>query len=110
VLEHTAADGDGPVNALDRALGKALTRFYPEVAELELVDYKVRVLSGDESGTASVIRVQIEYSDGRETWGTVGASTDIIHASYEALIDAIEYKLVKDRVVPKTSDGAVVPA
>jgi len=109
VLEHTAADGDGPVNALDRALGKALTRFYPEVAELELVDYKVRVLSGDESGTASVIRVQIEYSDGRETWGTVGASTDIIHASYEALIDAIEYKLVKDRVVPK-GDEAVVGA
>jgi 2-isopropylmalate synthase len=99
-LEHTAADGQGPVNALDRALGKALRRFYPQVRELELVDYKVRVLGGDASGTASVVRVQVEYGDGLETWGTVGASHDIIEASYEALIDAIEYKLVKDRVVP----------
>ena len=99
-MEHTAADGDGPVNALDRALGKALARFYPQLADIRLTDYKVRVLSGDESGTGSVIRVQIEYSDGIESWGTVGASTDIIDASYEALIDAIEYKLVKDRVRP----------
>jgi LeuA allosteric (dimerisation) domain. len=102
-MEHTAADGDGPVNALDRALGKALKRFYPQLAEIRLTDYKVRVLSGDESGTGSVIRVQIEYSDGIESWGTVGASTDIIDASYEALIDAIEYKLVKDRVRPHTA-------
>jgi len=100
VMEHTAADGDGPVNALDRALGKALGRFYPQLGDLRLTDYKVRVLGGDEAGTASVIRVQIEYSDGIESWGTVGASTDIIDASYEALIDAIEYKLVKDRVEP----------
>lgn len=100
ILEHTAADGDGPVNALDRALGKALTRFYPDLADLRLTDYKVRVLGGDEAGTGSVIRVQIEYSDGIERWGTVGASTDIIDASYEALIDAIEYKLVKDHVEP----------
>ena len=101
VLEHTAADGDGPVNALDRALQKALTRFYPEVGSLRLVDYKVRVLAGDESGTASVIRVQVELTDGIEVWGTVGVSSDVIDASYEALIDAIEYKLVKDRVAPE---------
>ena len=100
-LEHTAANGDGPVNALDRALGKALQRFYPSLAELELRDYKVRVLSGEEKGTASVVRVLVETSDGRNTWGTVGASTDIIDASYEALIDAIEYKLLSDNVTPQ---------
>ncbi|MEX2501482.1 MAG: alpha-isopropylmalate synthase regulatory domain-containing protein, partial [Trueperaceae bacterium] len=104
-LEHTAADGDGPVNALDRALGKALTRFYPQLADLRLVDYKVRVLGGDEEGTASVIRVQVEFSDGVESWGTVGASSDLIDASYQALIDAIEYKLVKDRVVPHVASA-----
>ena len=100
-LEHTAANGDGPVNALDNALRKALLRFYPSLGELELTDYKVRVLSGAETGTASVVRVQVETTDGHETWGTVGASTDIINASYEALIDAIEYKLLKDKVTPK---------
>jgi len=100
-LEHTAASGDGPVNALDKALGKALQRFYPTLASLHLIDYKVRVLSGDETGTASVIRVQVEFSDGSTSWGTVGASTDIIDASYEALIDAVEYKLVQDGVAPQ---------
>ncbi|MBS3968388.1 MAG: citramalate synthase [Truepera sp.] len=100
-LEHTAATGDGPVNALDRALAKALTRFYPSLAELQLTDYKVRVLSGPETGTASLVRVLVEMRDGRERWGTVGASSNIIDASYEALIDAIEYKLLKDRVPPK---------
>lgn len=99
-LEHTAASGDGPVNALDQALGKALQRFYPSLASLKLTDYKVRVLFGAEIGTASVIRVQVETSDGVDTWGTVGASTDIIDASYSALIDAIEYKLFKDHIVP----------
>jgi 2-isopropylmalate synthase len=100
-LEHTAASGDGPVNALDRALGKALTRFYPSLAELQLTDYKVRVLSGPKTGTASVVRVLVEMTDGKDRWGTVGASTNIIDASYEALIDAIEYKLLKDQVTPK---------
>ncbi len=99
-LEHTAASGHGPVNALDAALGKALTRFYPTISELKLIDYKVRVLSGPETGTASVVRVQVEVTDGKDRWGTVGASTNIIDASYEALIDAIEYKLVKDKVAP----------
>ncbi|HEX7004692.1 MAG TPA: citramalate synthase [Trueperaceae bacterium] len=100
VLEHTASDGQGPVNALDRALTKALSRFYPAVEALRLVDYKVRVLDGPETGTAAVVRVQLETSDGDETWGTVGASFDIINASYEALLDALEYKLHKDGVVP----------
>ena len=101
-FEHTAADGNGPVNALSEALNKALLRFYPTLAELTLTDYKVRVLAGSsESGTASVVRVQVEMVDGKDTWNTVGASTNIIDASYEALIDAIEYKLVKDKVVPQ---------
>lgn len=101
-LEHTAADGNGPVNALSEALNKALVRFYPTLAELTLTDYKVRVLAGSaETGTASVVRVQVETTDGKDTWGTVGASTNIIDASYEALIDAIEYKLVKDKVAPR---------
>ena len=100
-FEHTAATGDGPVNALDRALHKALGRFYPALYDLTLTDYKVRVLSGSETGTASVVRVQLETTDGLSTWGTVGASTDIIDASYSALIDAIEFKLYKDRVVPQ---------
>ena len=110
-LEHTAAAGDGPVNALDAALGKALMRFYPMLSQLKLTDYKVRVLSGPETGTASLVRVQVEVTDGRDTWGTVGASTNIIDASYEALIDAIEYKLVKDKVKPQTApvvDATVV--
>ena len=100
--EHTAATGDGPVNALDRALGKALGRFYPTLAGLTLTDYKVRVLSGSETGTSSVVRVQVETSDGVDTWGTVGASSDIIDASYSALIDAIEYKLHSDKVAPQS--------
>ena len=97
---HTAADGDGPVNALDRALRKALTGFYPSLSELVLTDYKVRVLGGPGTGTASVVRVHIETSDGRTSWGTVGAHTNIIDASYEALLDAIESKLWADGIVP----------
>ncbi len=100
-FEHTAATGDGPVNALDRALGKALQRFYPTLRGLTLTDYKVRVLSGAETGTSSVVRVQVETTDGVDTWGTVGASSDIIDASYSALIDAIEYKLHKDKIAPQ---------
>ena len=108
-FEHTAADGNGPVNALSEALNKALVRFYPSLAELTLTDYKVRVLAGSaESGTASVVRVQVETTDGKDTWGTVGASTNIIDASYEALIDAIEYKLVKDKVPVANSTKAQV--
>ncbi|MGK9477499.1 citramalate synthase [Melioribacter sp. OK-6-Me] len=91
-IEHTASDGDGPVNALDKALRKALIRFYPEVANIKLVDYKVRVLD-EKEGTAAKVRVMIESSDGKDAWGTVGVSTNIIEASFKALSDSINYKL-----------------
>ncbi|MBU0559867.1 MAG: citramalate synthase [Bacteroidetes bacterium] len=91
-IEHTASNGDGPVNALDRALRKALLRFYPEISEIKLIDYKVRVLD-EKDGTAAKVRVMIESSDKIETWGTVGVSTNIIEASFKALSDSINYKL-----------------
>ena len=93
--EHTASMGDGPVNALDRAMRKALTRFYPSLEEMELIDYKVRVLSG-EHGTQAKVRVLIESRDATGQWGTVGVSINIIEASWQALVDAINYKLMKD--------------
>jgi 2-isopropylmalate synthase len=105
VPAHTAADGDGPVNALDRALRRALTVFYPSLSELTLVDYKVRVLHGPSTGTASVVRVHVETTDGRITWGTVGAHRNIIDASYEALLDAIESKLLADGVLPSVAEA-----
>jgi 2-isopropylmalate synthase len=89
---HTAAEGDGPVNALDAALRKALLPRYPEVAELVLVDYKVRILDGLE-GSGAVTRVLVDTQRGRKRWSTVGASTNIIEASWRALVDAIEYGL-----------------
>ena len=94
-LVHTAALGNGPVNALDNALRKALKRFYPQLAEMELVDYKVRVLAS-EHGTGAMVRVLIETSDPEGRWGTVGVSHDIIEASWQALVDSITYKLMKD--------------
>ena len=96
VIEHTAADGDGPVNALDNALRKALERFYPALRDVHLTDYKVRVLD-TQAGTAAKVRVLIEASDGHGHWGTVGVSENIIQASWEALTDSLEYKLYKDR-------------
>lgn len=93
-IEHTAAVGNGPVNALDNALRKALERFYPELKEVKLYDYKVRVLSSDR-GTGAGVRVLIESGDKEEKWGTVGVSQNIIEASYQALVDSIEYKLYK---------------
>ncbi len=95
-IEHTVADGNGPVNALDRALRKALRKFYPQIDEVELLDYKVRVLGGGE-GTGATVRVLIESGDGHERWGTVGVSPNVIEASWQALVDSIEYKLYKDR-------------
>ncbi|HLR45618.1 MAG TPA: alpha-isopropylmalate synthase regulatory domain-containing protein, partial [Deinococcales bacterium] len=109
-FEHTAALGNGPVNALDRAMRKALMRFYPSLGDIELSDYKVRVLSGQETGTSSIIRVLVETTDGRESWGTVGASSNVIEASYEALVDAAEYKLLKDGVRPLTPEPEAVAA
>jgi 2-isopropylmalate synthase len=95
-IEHTAAEGNGPVNALDHALRKALENFYPQLKEMKLLDYKVRVLPAGK-GTASVTRVLIESGDKNERWGTVGVSDNIIDASYQALVDALQYKLVKDQ-------------
>ena len=94
--EITAAEGDGPVNALDQAIRKALERFYPAIREVKLTDYKVRVLDSDKA-TAAKVRVLIESSDQIESWTTIGVSTDIINASWLALVDAIEYKLVRDQ-------------
>jgi 2-isopropylmalate synthase len=95
-IERSQATGNGPVNALDNALRKALVRFYPEIAEVKLLDYKVRVLGSGE-GTGATVRVLIESGDGHERWGTVGVSPNVIEASWQALVDSIEYKLYKDR-------------
>jgi 2-isopropylmalate synthase len=92
-VEHTAAFGNGPVNALDAALRKALYKFYPSLKKMTLVDYKVRALSTRE-GTGTVIRVLIESSDGVRTWETRGVSENIIEASWRALVDSIDYKLL----------------
>ncbi len=92
---HTAALGEGPVNALDKALRKALTRFYPNLKNMVLTDYKVRVLAG-EHGTGAQVRVLIQSRDEDSEWGTVGVSHDILEASWQALVDSITYKLMKD--------------
>lgn len=101
-LMHTAAEGTGPVDALNQALRKALEGMYPELAEVQLEDYKVRILDS-RAATAAKTRVLIESSDSESTWNTVGVSENIIEASYEALVDSIEYKLIKTR-------GADIPA
>jgi len=93
-VEHTAATGDGPVNALDNALRKALEKFYPVLKNVKLHDYKVRVLQPGK-GTAAKVRVLVESGDAQERWGTVGVSENIIEASWQALVDSIEYKLLK---------------
>jgi len=96
-VQHTAAEATGPVNALDHALRKALEKFYPQLKEVKLLDYKVRVLAASH-GTASKVRVLIESGDHKEKWGTVGVSENIMEASWQALADSIEYKLLpKDR-------------
>jgi len=95
VMEHAAAMGNGPVNALDQALRRALTKFYPTLKEVELLDYKVRVLTSGE-GTGASVRVLIESGDGKDRWGTVGVSHNVIEASWQALVDSIDYKLYKD--------------
>jgi 2-isopropylmalate synthase len=104
--EHTAATGNGPVNALDKALRRALERFYPTLAEMRLVDYKVRVITSNLSGTASLVRVLIFSGDGREQWGTVGVSANIVEASWRALLDSVEYKLTCDGVLPIVDEQA----
>ena len=100
VQEHTASEGNGPVNALDRAMKKALIRFFPEIEEIRLTDYKVRVLDA-QSATAARVRVLIESTDGHQSWTTIGVSTNVIEASWRAIIDSVLYKLLfskkKDR-------------
>ncbi len=91
---HTVADGDGPVNALDHALRNALRGFYPVLKQVKLTDYKVRILNGG-TGTAAKTRVLIESTDGKERWYTVGVDENIIEASLEALLDSIEFRLLK---------------
>ncbi len=94
---HTAAEGNGPVDALDAALRKALIEFYPSVAQVKLIDYKVRILEESE-GTGAPVRVLIESTDGEHSWRTVGSSTNIIEASWLSLVDSLEYWLLrKDR-------------
>src|SRR5512132_1481051 len=99
-VEHTAASGNGPVNALDNALRCALQTFYPSLAEMHLVDYKVRVITSNLSGSASLVRVLICSGDAGAQWGTVGVSANIVEASWRALVDSVEYKLARDGVAP----------
>jgi 2-isopropylmalate synthase len=109
---HEVGEGDGPVNALDEALRKALIQRYPTLRDMKLVDYRVRVVNS-EAGTAARIRVIIESSDSRDVWGTVGVSENIIEASWIALVDALEYKIYKDvpeEVSEPTPVGAESPS
>jgi 2-isopropylmalate synthase len=94
-IEHTVSEGDGPVNALDAAVRKALIGYFPRLDEMQLVDYKVRVVNA-KAGTAARVRVVIESRDKKDVWGTVGVSENVIEASWIALADSIEYKLFKD--------------
>jgi 2-isopropylmalate synthase len=94
-VEHTAALGNGPVNAMDNALRKALEKFYPEVSDVQLLDYKVRVIQ--QTGTGSSVRVLIQSGDKESNWGTVGVSHNIIEASWQALVDSIRFKLWRTR-------------
>jgi 2-isopropylmalate synthase len=96
---RTSASGNGPVNALDTALRKALLPYYPTLEPMHLADYKVRVLDNG-AGTAARVRVLIESTDGAMRWGTVGVSSNVLEASWQALVDAVEYKLYKDRAIP----------
>jgi 2-isopropylmalate synthase len=105
--EYTVAEGDGPVNALDAALRKALRPFYPKIGEIQLDDYKVRILNGQQ-GSAARTRVLIDSTDGRESWGTVGVSDNIIEASWLALVDSFEFKL-GERVSFRAAEKEVIP-
>lgn len=97
IREHTAADGDGPINALDNALRKALKDFYPTLSKMHLTDFKVRVLD-EKAGTAAKVRVLIQSQDEKDAWNTIGVHENIIEASWQALIDSVEYKLLKDKI------------
>ena len=94
VTEHTIAEGDGPVNALDQALRAALVKFFPQLKKVQLEDYKVRILDSA-TGTGARTRVLIGTTDGKEQWGTVGVHDNIIEASLQALVDSMEYALMR---------------
>jgi 2-isopropylmalate synthase len=100
-LKHMAAEGDGPVNALDTALRCALVDVYPVLKKVQLRDYKVRVIN-PKAATAAAVRVIIESTDGKHVWGTVGVSENIIQASWQALLDSVEYKLLKEEEKKKS--------
>ena len=100
LMEQTAADGNGPVNALDNALRKALARFYPSLRDVRLTDYKVRVLD-EKSATAASVRVLIRTTDGESSWTTVGVSENVIEASLIALTDSLEYALMRQNQITK---------
>ncbi len=100
-LRHEVAEGDGPVNALDAALRKALNGHFPSLNQMQLVDYKVRVINSD-AATAASVRVVIESRDENDSWGTVGVHENVIEASWNALVDSIEYKLCKESTEPRS--------
>ncbi|MCA9562212.1 MAG: citramalate synthase [Myxococcales bacterium] len=106
VKDEARAEGNGPIHAMDAALRKIVHHSYPALRSVRLVDYKVRILSSG-VGTESVGRVLVQWGDGDELWGTVGVSTNIIHASWRALVDALEYKLMKDGVEPLSNPNPV---
>ena len=106
-VEHTAAEGNGPVNALDNALRKALLQFYPQLGETKLTDYKVRVVDGSD-GTSAKVRVLIETTDHDTNWNTVGVSENIIEASWKALVDSIVFKMLKDSKKKQNSASPLV--
>ena len=95
--ELTAAEGNGPINALDYALRKALIKFYPQIGEMHLVDFKVRIIEGSE-GTAAKVRVLLDSRDNHDLWSTIGVSTNVIDAGFHALMDSIQFKLSKDKL------------
>jgi 2-isopropylmalate synthase len=104
---YTVAEGNGPVNAMDNALRKALMKFYPGIRDIHLTDYKVRVLD-EKDATAAKVRVLIESTDFKDSWNTVGVSSNVIEASWEALVDSIRYALLgmtKDESAPELSRG-----
>ena len=110
VRTRNSAIGNGPVNALDSALRRALVPYYPTLEAMQLVDYKVRVLDNG-AGTEARVRVLIESTDGKRRWGTVGLSSNVVEASWQALVDSVEYKLHKDAARPRNvkhppGDGA----
>ena len=106
-VHHTVAESNGPVGALDAALRKAIAPVFPEISEVELIDFKVRILDS-QHGTDAIIRVQIESTDGKDIWGTVGASDNIIEATWEALMDSVEYKILLDSGQGRTGEPPVL--